>query len=148
MDANPIPLATTGETQVLYHKMKGDYCRCIAESSKENAEKDIAVTHPIQTGLALNYAVCRHEELQNPEEANERVHTVFEDSGGEGEKGRRGGPDGTVLVSGPSGSPRVAAGGAAAPATLPGYRSQPTVASWSRVGTHRHPGAGSLGRRS
>merc|ERR1711862_550144 len=76
LDQNLIPKATNGESKVFYQKMKADYFRYIAEFSDgdakskaaENArlayeeaskvaEKDLAVTHPIRLGLALNYSV-------------------------------------------------------------------------------------------
>jgi len=99
MNENLIPLATTGETKVFYHKMKGDYYRYIAEFSMEGAkkeaaedarkayeeatgvaEKDLAVTHPIRLGLALNYSVFQYEVLQKPEEACKLARTAFEDA--------------------------------------------------------------------
>jgi len=99
MGANLIPLATTGESKVFYHKMKGDYHRYIAEFSTEGAkkeaaedarkayqeatgvaEKDLAVTHPIRLGLALNYSVFQYEVLQSPEEACKMARTAFEDA--------------------------------------------------------------------
>merc|ERR1719188_2458083 len=76
LDKNLIPKASTGESKVFYQKMKADYYRYIAEFSDgdakakaaENArkayeeaanvaEKDLAVTHPIRLGLALNFSV-------------------------------------------------------------------------------------------
>merc|ERR1712146_756207 len=78
--------ASTGESKVFYQKMKADYYRYIAEftdgdaksKAAENArlsyeeahkvaEKDLAVTHPIRLGLALNYSVFQYEVLQNPD---------------------------------------------------------------------------------
>jgi 14-3-3 protein epsilon len=94
-----IPKATTGESQVFYHKMKADYYRYIAEftsgdkktAAAENArkayedakvvaEKDLAVTHPIRLGLALNYSVFQYEVLGNPDEACKMARTAFEDA--------------------------------------------------------------------
>merc|ERR1712242_610394 len=76
LDGNLIVSATSGESKVFYQKMKADYYRYIAEFSDgdaktkaaENAklaygeaqkvaEKDLAVTHPIRLGLALNFSV-------------------------------------------------------------------------------------------
>merc|ERR1719502_2578675 len=79
--------------------MKADYYRYIAEF-KEAAEKtkaaesarmayeaahtvagkDLAVTHPIRLGLALNYSVFQYEVLQNPDEACKMARTAFEDA--------------------------------------------------------------------
>merc|ERR1712226_323917 len=88
LDGNLIPKASNGEGKVFYQKMKADYYRYIAEFSEgdaktkaaENArlaydeaakvaEKDLAVTHPIRLGLALNYSVFQYEVLSNPDEA-------------------------------------------------------------------------------
>ena len=44
------------------------------------AEKDLAVTHPIRLGLALNFSVFQYEVLQNPEEACKMARTAFEDA--------------------------------------------------------------------
>merc|ERR1712184_155895 len=79
LDDSLIGKATTGESKVFYQKMKADYYRYIAEyttgdakaKAAENArlayleasnvaEKDLAVTHPIRLGLALNYSVFQY----------------------------------------------------------------------------------------
>merc|ERR1711879_592273 len=102
LDQNLIGKATNGESKVFYQKMKADYYRYIAEFSAEDkkakaaesarqayeeaskvAEKDLAVTHPIRLGLALNYSVFQYEVLQNPEEACKMARTAFEDAIGE-----------------------------------------------------------------
>merc|ERR1712187_247365 len=94
-----IPKAAGGESKVFYQKMKADYYRYIAEFSEGTkksesaesarvayaeaaavAEKDLAVTHPIRLGLALNYSVFQYEVLQNPEEACKMARTAFEDA--------------------------------------------------------------------
>merc|ERR1712066_290194 len=68
--------------QVFFQKMKADYYRYIAEftegdkktkaaesarlayeDAKNVAEKDLAVTHPIRLGLALNFSVFQYEVL-------------------------------------------------------------------------------------
>merc|ERR1711964_47474 len=88
-----------GESKVFYFKMKADYYRYIAEftsdakktkaaeSAKESysaavkvAEKDLAVTHPIRLGLALNYSVFQYEVLGNPDEACKMARAAFEDA--------------------------------------------------------------------
>jgi len=94
--------ATNPESKVFYHKMSGDYYRYIAEF-KENdektkaaeqakgayteamavAEKDLAVTHPIRLGLALNFSVFHYEVLGNPEEACKMAREAFENAIGE-----------------------------------------------------------------
>merc|ERR1711862_502360 len=99
LDANLIPKAGNGESKVFYQKMKADYCRYIAEftdgdkkskaaesarqahqDAQNVAEKDLAVTHPIRLGLALNFSVFQYEVLQNPDEACKMARTAFEDA--------------------------------------------------------------------
>ncbi|CAE8659186.1 unnamed protein product [Polarella glacialis] len=94
-----IPKAGGGESKVFYQKMMADYYRYIAEFSDgakkaaaaENArkayadaaavaEKDLAVTHPIRLGLALNYSVFQYEVLNQPDEACKMARTAFEDA--------------------------------------------------------------------
>merc|ERR1712147_392236 len=84
---------------VFYQKMKADYYRYIAEyrdgdakkqaaesakqayeAAKAVAEKDLAVTHPIRLGLALNFSVFQYEVLSNPDEACKMARTAFEDA--------------------------------------------------------------------
>merc|ERR1712014_216493 len=99
LDGNLIGKASTGESKVFYQKMKADYYRYIAEftdgdaksKAAENArlayedaakvaDKDLAVTHPIRLGLALNYSVFQYEVLANPDEACKMARTAFEDA--------------------------------------------------------------------
>merc|ERR1712190_145989 len=99
LDEKLISKATTGESKVFYQKMKADYYRYLAEfrdgdkktESAENArlayqdastvaEKDLAVTHPIRLGLALNYSVFQYEVLSCPDEACKMARTAFEDA--------------------------------------------------------------------
>jgi len=99
LDGNLISKASTGESKVFYQKMKADYYRYIAEftdgeaksKAAENARvayqeaadvaaKDLAVTHPIRLGLALNYSVFQYEVLQNPDEACKMARAAFEDA--------------------------------------------------------------------
>merc|ERR1712032_567438 len=88
-----------GESKVFYQKMKADYYRYIAEfregddktKAAENArkayedaqnvaEKDLAVTHPIRLGLALNFSVFQYEVLLKPDEACKMARSAFEDA--------------------------------------------------------------------
>merc|ERR1711975_105336 len=99
LDNNLIPKASSGESKVFYQKMKADYYRYIAEftdgdkkskaaesaraayqDAQNVAEKDLAVTHPIRLGLALNFSVFQYEVLQNPDEACKMARTAFEDA--------------------------------------------------------------------
>merc|ERR1712003_299032 len=99
LDGNLISKAGNGESKVFYQKMKADYYRYIAEftegdakskaaesarqayeEAQKVAEKDLAVTHPIRLGLALNYSVFQYEVLNNPDEACKMARTAFEDA--------------------------------------------------------------------
>merc|ERR1712241_1638811 len=99
LDIHLIGKASTGESKVFYQKMKADYYRYIAEFSDGDnkkaaaanaekaykdaqavAEKDLAVTHPIRLGLALNFSVFQCEVLQKPEDACKMARTAFEDA--------------------------------------------------------------------
>merc|ERR1712154_435372 len=99
LDKNLIAQSTTGESKVFYQKMKADYYRYIAEFSEKDkktqaaenarlayeeatkvAEKDLAVTHPIRLGLALNFSVFQYEVLGVPDEACKMARTAFEDA--------------------------------------------------------------------
>merc|ERR1711879_471505 len=99
LDGSLIPKASGGESKVFYQKMKADYYRYIAEytegdnktaaannaklayeEAQKVAEKDLAVTHPIRLGLALNFSVFQYEVLSNPDEACKMARTAFEDA--------------------------------------------------------------------
>ena len=99
LDKTLIPKATQAESKVFYQKMKADYYRYIAEfrsgeektKAAEEARKayaeaakvakdDLAVTHPIRLGLALNYSVFMYEVLNDPDEACKMARTAFEDA--------------------------------------------------------------------
>nr|DAD22073.1 TPA_asm: hypothetical protein HUJ06_023536 [Nelumbo nucifera] len=88
LDAHLIPSASASEARVFYLKMKGDYHRYLAEfkvgnERKEAAEDtmlaykaaqdialaDLAPTHPIRLGLALNFSVFYYEILNSSEKA-------------------------------------------------------------------------------
>jgi 14-3-3 protein beta/theta/zeta len=94
-----IPKATHQESKVFYLKMAGDYYRYLAEvaSGEEKqtvveqsktsydeatqiATKDLATTHPIRLGLALNFSVFYYEILNNSQKACELAKTAFDDA--------------------------------------------------------------------
>merc|ERR1712048_465537 len=98
-DGNLIGKASGGESKVFYQKMKADYYRYIAEftlgdaktkaaesarvayeDAQKVAEKDLAVTHPIRLGLALNFSVFMYEVLAKPDDACKMARTAFEDA--------------------------------------------------------------------
>merc|ERR1712166_1552332 len=97
LEKNLIPAASSGESKVFYQKMKADYYRYIAEYSEDDkkknasdqakksyeeaqavAEKELAVTHPIRLGLALNFSVFSYEVLNQPEDACKMAREAFE----------------------------------------------------------------------
>ncbi|CAK0800773.1 unnamed protein product, partial [Prorocentrum cordatum] len=81
LDSSLIGKATTGESKVFYQKMKADYYRYIAEyTTGADKERDLAATHPIRLGLALNFSVFQYEVLANPDEACKMARTAFEDA--------------------------------------------------------------------
>merc|ERR1712128_325719 len=99
LDKNLIAKATSGESKVFYQKMKADYYRYIAEYTEGDkkkgaadsateaykaaqavAEKELAVTHPIRLGLALNFSVFQYEVLGNPTEAQDMARKAFEEA--------------------------------------------------------------------
>merc|ERR1712241_1135088 len=81
LDNNLIQKASTGESKVFYQKKKAaENARLAYEEASKVAEKDLAVTHPIRLGLALNYSVFQYEVLSNPEEACKMARTAFEDA--------------------------------------------------------------------
>eukprot|EP00270_Netrium_digitus_P021010 TRINITY_DN882_c0_g1_i1.p1 TRINITY_DN882_c0_g1~~TRINITY_DN882_c0_g1_i1.p1 ORF type:complete len:254 (+),score=66.72 TRINITY_DN882_c0_g1_i1:57-818(+) len=99
IDSNLIPSSGSGESKVFYYKMKGDYYRYLAEfktsaERKEAAEQslkayqaasevaavDLAPTHPIRLGLALNFSVFYYEILNSPERACQLAKQAFDEA--------------------------------------------------------------------
>lgn len=97
LDKHLIPTASSGESQVFYYKMKGDYHRYLAEFATGNdrtdaaenslaaykAASDIAMselspTHPIRLGLALNFSVFYFEILNAPDRACRLAKSAFD----------------------------------------------------------------------
>jgi len=94
-----IPSSSLGESKVFYHKMKGDYHRYLAEfmsgeKRKESAEQslssygsaseiavtELAPTHPIRLGLALNFSVFYYEIMNSPDRACHLAKQAFDDA--------------------------------------------------------------------
>jgi len=94
-----IPQAESGESKVFFYKMKGDYHRYLAEFAsgtdrKEAAENslvaykaasdiamtELAPTHPIRLGLALNFSVFYYEILSSPDRACRLAKAAFDDA--------------------------------------------------------------------
>eukprot|EP00163_Fabomonas_tropica_P001625 TRINITY_DN111_c0_g1_i1.p1 TRINITY_DN111_c0_g1~~TRINITY_DN111_c0_g1_i1.p1 ORF type:complete len:251 (-),score=108.94 TRINITY_DN111_c0_g1_i1:377-1129(-) len=99
LDKNLIPSAGTGEAKVFYYKMKGDYYRYLAEfttgdkrkeaaenallaykSASEISATELAPTHPIRLGLALNFSVFYYEILNSPDKACQLAKSAFDDA--------------------------------------------------------------------
>ncbi|KAI4249750.1 MAG: hypothetical protein L6R40_000539 [Gallowayella cf. fulva] len=99
LDKHLIQSAKTGESKVFYHKMKGDYHRYLAEfalgdqrkdsadqsleaykAATEVATTDLAPTHPIRLGLALNFSVFYYEILNSPDQACHLAKQAFDDA--------------------------------------------------------------------
>ncbi|XP_019185845.1 PREDICTED: 14-3-3 protein 1 [Ipomoea nil] len=99
LDQYLIPSASAPESKVFYLKMKGDYHRYLAEfkignERKEAAEEtmlaykaaqdiaaaDLAPTHPIRLGLALNFSVFYYEILNASEKACSMAKQAFEEA--------------------------------------------------------------------
>lgn len=99
LDNNLIPSAKSGESKVFYYKMKGDYHRYVAEfsngedrkssaqssleaykSATDTAMTELAPTHPIRLGLALNFSVFYYEILDDPDAACSLAKQAFDDA--------------------------------------------------------------------
>lgn len=91
--------ASTSESKVFYHKMTGDYQRYLSEftapeerkesaaealqaykNASEIANTDLAPTHPIRLGLALNFSVFYYEIMNQPDQACELAKNAFDDA--------------------------------------------------------------------
>ncbi|KAK1405572.1 General regulatory factor 8 [Heracleum sosnowskyi] len=99
LEENLVPSAKTSEGKVFYLKMKGDYHRYMAEfkigderkqaaedtmnsykAAQDIAAADLASTHPIRLGLALNFSVFYYEILNSSEKACSMAKQAFEEA--------------------------------------------------------------------
>lgn len=99
LDNHLIPAAEAGESKVFYYKMKGDYHRYLAEfavgdkrkeaatkahdaykAATDIAQTELAPTHPIRLGLALNFSVFYYEILNSPDRACHLAKQAFDDA--------------------------------------------------------------------
>ncbi|KAL5675789.1 hypothetical protein ACJX0J_011920, partial [Zea mays] len=99
LETHLVPSSTAPESKVFYLKMKGDYYRYLAEfktgaerkDAAENtmvaykAAQDIALaelapTHPIRLGLALNFSVFYYEILNSPDRACSLAKQAFDEA--------------------------------------------------------------------
>ncbi|KAJ2748761.1 radiation sensitive protein rad24 [Coemansia nantahalensis] len=96
---NLIVKAEEAESKIFYYKMEGDYHRYLAEflqgadrtAASDAAEKsykeatdvatsNLASTHPIRLGLALNFSVFYYEIANSPERACKLAKDAFDDA--------------------------------------------------------------------
>ncbi|KAJ8451864.1 hypothetical protein Cgig2_007347 [Carnegiea gigantea] len=99
LDSHLLPSASSSESKVFYLKMKGDYHRYLAEfmagddrkkaaeetmlaykAAQDLAVADLAPTHPIRLGLALNFSVFYYEILNSAEKACSMAKQAFEEA--------------------------------------------------------------------
>ncbi|KAJ3441145.1 14-3-3 family protein [Anaeramoeba flamelloides] len=99
IDEHLIKKASSGESKAFYYKMKGDYYRYFAEftsgekrekaseqsllaykNASEIANSELATTHPIRLGLALNFSVFYYEILNSPDRACHLAKQAFDDA--------------------------------------------------------------------
>jgi len=99
LDSHLVPSSTAAESKVFYLKMKGDYHRYLAEfktgtETKESAEStmvaykaaqdialaELAPTHPIRLGLALNFSVFYYDILNSPDKACNLAKQAFDEA--------------------------------------------------------------------
>ncbi|KAE8685757.1 14-3-3 protein 10 [Hibiscus syriacus] len=99
LESNLIPSATASESKVFYLKMKGDYHRYLAEFKAGDERKaaadnimlsykaaqnialaDLAPTHPIRLGLALDFSLFYYEILNQSDKACSMAKRAFEEA--------------------------------------------------------------------
>ncbi|XAR53037.1 hypothetical protein NMG60_11021424 [Bertholletia excelsa] len=99
LDSRLIPSASAADSKVFYLKMKGDYHRYLAEfktgaerkdaaentlnaykAAQDIAGADLAPTHPIRLGLALNFSVFYYEILNSPDRACNLAKQAFDEA--------------------------------------------------------------------
>ncbi|KAL9261498.1 14-3-3-like protein, partial [Drosera capensis] len=92
LESNLISSASSAESKVFYLKMKGDYYRYLAEfkpgaERKDAAENtldialaELAPTHPIRLGLALNFSVFYYEIMNSPDRACSLAKQAFDEA--------------------------------------------------------------------
>ncbi|GLT53946.1 hypothetical protein SLA2020_271800 [Shorea laevis] len=99
VDSHLVTSASSAESKVFFLKMKGDYYRYLAEfksgtDGKEDAENtlsayksaqeiaisELAPTHPVRLGLALNFSVFYYEILNSPDRACSLAKQAFDEA--------------------------------------------------------------------
>ncbi|KAG2320459.1 hypothetical protein Bca4012_056499 [Brassica carinata] len=99
LDTRLVPASANGDSKVFYLKMKGDYHRYLAEfktgeerkdaaehtltaykAAQDIANSELAPTHPIRLGLALNFSVFYYEILNSPDRACSLAKQAFDEA--------------------------------------------------------------------
>ncbi|XP_019098257.1 PREDICTED: 14-3-3-like protein GF14 phi [Camelina sativa] len=99
LDTRLVPASANGDSKVFYLKMKGDYHRYLAEfktgqerkdsaehtltaykAAQDIANSELAPTHPIRLGLALNFSVFYYEILNSPDRACNLAKQAFDEA--------------------------------------------------------------------
>lgn len=100
LDEYLIKEASDTESKVFYLKMKGDYCRYLAEVASKDAKADVVSkskdayqeamdeakggnmqpTHPIRLGLALNFSVFYYEIADSHDKACSMAKEAFDEA--------------------------------------------------------------------
>ncbi|GAB2278044.1 hypothetical protein Dimus_012747 [Dionaea muscipula] len=99
IDEHLVPSCLGPESTVFYYKMKGDYYRYLAEfksghekkevadqslkayqTASTKADTELAPTHPIRLGLALNFSVFYYEIMNSPERACHLAKQAFDEA--------------------------------------------------------------------
>lgn len=99
VDEYLLPNSQDADAKIVYHKMKGDYYRYLAEFIEGDKKKETASaacesyrvaselaqelllpTHPLRLGLALNFSVFHYEILNSAEQACQLAKEAFDDA--------------------------------------------------------------------
>ncbi|KAG6896929.1 hypothetical protein C0992_005194 [Termitomyces sp. T32_za158] len=99
LDRELLPAANEGEQTVFYSKLKGDYCRYLAELGQkrdrdryaelslkayrlayQHALETLHPLHPTRLGLALNFSVFYHDIKKSPLGACHLAKSAFDDA--------------------------------------------------------------------
>lgn len=99
LDKHLIAKAVSPESLIFFWKMRGDYCRYLAEVAVTSEEmedtkmsqqayqkaldlskENLATTHPIRLGLALNFSVFYYEILNSSDKACQLAKEAFDEA--------------------------------------------------------------------
>ncbi|XP_052773639.1 14-3-3 protein zeta-like [Mya arenaria] len=100
LDTKLLPGVNEPESDIFYHKMKGDYCRYLCEVEDDQvkvtdylaeikehyqvatdyAVRSLAATHPLRIGLAMNYSVFLHEMVDDVTLARDHAKRFYDEA--------------------------------------------------------------------